>query len=315
VCGNGLNISTSNGKLIYQVGEECDKNRKCPSDETTTTTSFREPDDPTTTTSTTKDRTTTTSTTEEPTTTTTSTTILSGNCRFVFVPDTQSTTDRGLRYNYGGEVNTPFSSLLGTPTNIGGEDGVVYTVCSTNAPQWLIVSTNTTTAFPSGIFLLADGGVCFGNGECEYVPTTTTSTTVGDGGSGPITTTTTNGNNETTYCVSFDWLGSQVIPQSSGRAYADSTTVSQITEFYLYDVACGNGDFDALANALTTGYGLTVSRSNSTANFTLNSLTNNSQMNYWTLGVTYNSGTVTQAPEWLACHQPNTFCFTQPILS
>ena len=211
VCGTGLNISTSDGKLIYQVGEECDKNRKCPSDETTTTTSFREPDDPTTTTSTTEDRTTTTSTTEE--------------------------------------------------------------------------------------------------------PTTTTSTTMGDGGSGPITTTTTRGNNETTYCVNFDWLGSQVIPQSSGKAYADSTTVSQITEFYLYDVACGNGDFDTLANALTTGYGLTVSRGNSTANFTLNSLTNNSQMNYWTLGVTYNSGTVTQAPEGLPCHQPNYFCFTQPILS
>ena len=211
VCGNGLNISTSSGKLIYQVGEECDKNRKCPSDETTTTTSFREPDDPTTTTSTTEEPTTTTSTTEE--------------------------------------------------------------------------------------------------------PTTTTSTTMGDGGSGPITTTTTIGNNETTYCVNFDWLGSQVIPQSSGKSYADSTTVSQITEFYLYDVACGNGDFDALANTLTTGYGLTVSRGNSTANFTLNSLTDNSQMNYWTLGVTYNSGTVTQAPEGLPCHQPNNFCFTQPILS
>ena len=47
VCGTGLNISTSDGKLIYQVGEECDIYRKCPSDETTTTTSFREPDDPT----------------------------------------------------------------------------------------------------------------------------------------------------------------------------------------------------------------------------------------------------------------------------
>ena len=113
-------------------------------------------------------------------------------------------------------------------------------------------------------------------------------------------------------CISYDWLGSNVIPQANGKAYSNNTTVSQITEFYLYDVGCGNGDFDSFAQTLTTGYGLTVSRYGSNAEFILNSLTNNSANNYWTLGVSYVSGTVTQAPVGLPCHQPNSFCFTQP---
>ena len=116
-------------------------------------------------------------------------------------------------------------------------------------------------------------------------------------------------------CIMYDWLGSQVIPQSHGKAYADTTTVSSITEFYLYDLGCGQQDFEYLVNNfLTTGYTFTVSRSadNSSATFTLDSLTDNTSNDYWTLGVTYVSGSVTQAPSGLPCHQPNSFCFTYP---
>ena len=116
-------------------------------------------------------------------------------------------------------------------------------------------------------------------------------------------------------CIMYDWLGSQVIPQSHGKAYADTTTVSSITEFYLYDLGCGQQDFEYLVNNfLTTGYTFTVSRSadSSSATFTLDSLTDNSSNNYWTLGVTHVSGSVTQAPLGLPCHQPNSFCFNYP---
>ena len=119
----------------------------------------------------------TTTTSTSTTSTTTSTTTISGNCRFIFVPNTVSTAGFGLRYNYEGVIDALFSTLFGTPDNIGGEDGVVFTVCSTNSPEWWVQSTNSTTAFPSGVFALADGGVCFNNGECEWIPTTTTTTT------------------------------------------------------------------------------------------------------------------------------------------
>lgn len=214
---------------------------------------------PATTTTTSTSTSTTTSTTIAPTTTTTtSTTILSGNCRFVFVPDTVSTTDRGLRYNYGGEVNTPFSSLFGTPTNIGGEDGVVYTVCSTIAPQWLIVSTNTTTAFPSGVILLADGGVCFGNEECEYVPPTTTTTTSTTSGTTTSTTTSTTEAPTTTTTTS-----TTIAPTTTTTT---STTADPYNYYYME--GCPGTTYDGLDRVVRTTSTLTVSTTPNVADAT-----------------------------------------------
>ena len=107
-----------------------------------------------------------------PTPTPTPTSTPSTTCQYVFVPNTVSTTDRGLRYNNGGEVNTSFSSLFGVPSYEGGVNGVVYGVCTSTAPQWLIVSSNVTTTFPSGVYIIGSGGSCSDNTpDCEWTPT------------------------------------------------------------------------------------------------------------------------------------------------
>lgn len=107
-----------------------------------------------------------------PTPTPTPTPTRSTICQYVFVPNTVSTTDRGLRYNNGGEVNTSFSSLFGVPSYEGGVNGVVYGVCTTTSPQWLIVSSNVTTTFPSGVYVIGTGGSCSDNTpDCEWTPT------------------------------------------------------------------------------------------------------------------------------------------------
>ena len=62
VCGSGLNISTSHDKLFYTVGEECDTDRKCPTDDPTQT--------PTPTPTSTETPTPTPTSTDEPTTST-----------------------------------------------------------------------------------------------------------------------------------------------------------------------------------------------------------------------------------------------------
>ena len=177
----------------------------------------------------------TTTTTTSTTSTTTSTTTISGNCRFIFVPNTVSTAGFGLRYNYGGVIDALFSTLFGTPDNIGGEDGVVFTVCSTNSPEWWVQSTNSTTAFPSGVFALADGGVCFNNGQCEWIPTTTTttSTTTSTTTAPPTTTTTT-----TTTTLPPATCNDVTIDNSSGLDknryginYLDENNVQQTSTF------------------------------------------------------------------------------------
>ena len=102
------------------------------------------------------------------------------NCEFIFVPNTESTVDRGLRYNNGGEINTPFSSLFGVPSTEGGVNGVVYGVCTTTVPQWLVVSSNVTTAFPSGTYHIGSGGTCSINTpDCQWSPSTPTPTPTG----------------------------------------------------------------------------------------------------------------------------------------
>jgi hypothetical protein len=166
-------------------------------------------------------------TTTTSSTTTSSTTTLSGNCRFIFVPDTVSTTGFGLRYNYGGVINALFSTLFGTPDNIGGEDGVVYTVCSTNSPAWWVESSNNTTAFPSGVFALADGGSCFNNSQCEWIPTTTTSTSTT---TTSTTTTTTTAPPATCHDVTLD-NSSGLDKNRYGINYLDENNVQQTSTF------------------------------------------------------------------------------------
>jgi len=134
------------------------------------------------------------------TTTTTSTTIASPNCEFVFVADSVDTTGYGLRYFNGGQVDTLFNSLFGTPTTYGGVSGVVYGVCSTITPQYWEQSTNTTIPYPSGVEYVGSGGVCGIDTDCVYTPpatTTTTSTTAE-----PTTTTTTSTTAEPTTTTS-----------------------------------------------------------------------------------------------------------------
>ena len=92
-------------------------------------------------------------------------------CQHVFVPDTQSTTDRGLRFNNNGEQNVPFSNLFGTTTVEGGVSGTVYSVCSSLNPLWLIVSSNITTEYPSGTYIIGSGGSCTENFDCEWIAT------------------------------------------------------------------------------------------------------------------------------------------------
>lgn len=103
-----------------------------------------------------------------------------GTCQFVFVEDTVDTTNKGLQYNFGGEVKTPFP-MLGTSTNIGGTDGVVYGICTTGTISWWDVPSNTFTPLPAGVSLLASGGPCQANEGCEYqIPTPTPTTPVTD---------------------------------------------------------------------------------------------------------------------------------------
>lgn len=129
----------------------------------------------------------TTTTTTAPITTTTTTTE-SGTCRNIWVNDLVDSSRYGLRYFLPnvGQTDTIFSNLFGTPYNLGGNDGVVYSVCSTIAPQTWDSVTNTLVDLGSQVVALSNGGSCQINTQCEFVPpSTTTTTTV------PVTTTTT----------------------------------------------------------------------------------------------------------------------------
>ena len=151
-------------------------------------------------------------------------------------------------------------------------------------------------------------------------PTTTTTTTevettITSTTEVPTTTTTTTESNITEYCVFFDWFGDGAIPTAAGHAYSDNSNPALITEFYLYDVGCGSADFQTLASMMTTGYQLTVSRLGSDAIYTVNGFTENVIDNYWTVSVTYVSGTVTESNPGAPCHQPCGFCFENPEIT
>ena len=113
----------------------------------------------------------------------------------------------------------------------------------------------------------------------------------------------------------FDWLGDGALPSNAGQGYSDSATPSLITEFYLYDVGCGSADFQTLAGMMTTGNQLKVSRLGSDAYYTVTGFTENVINNYWTVSVTYISGTVTESNPGAPCHTPCSFCFENPILT
>ena len=114
--------------------------------------------------------------TRTPTITPSSTSPLTGNCQFIFVPDSLDTTGYGLRYNLGGEINTLFGSLFSTPITYGGIAGQIYSVCSTLQPLYWEQSTNTTISYPSGVIYLGTGTTCTSNIDCTYVEPTPTPT-------------------------------------------------------------------------------------------------------------------------------------------
>ena len=90
-------------------------------------------------------------------------------CRFVFVPDTVSTTDKGLSYTVNGNTALiRFTDLRSTITNYNGVDGEVYSVCSESSPLWYDYNGAGATTDPSGVERPADGGSCTFNGSCSY---------------------------------------------------------------------------------------------------------------------------------------------------
>ena len=115
-------------------------------------------------------------------------------------------------------------------------------------------------------------------------------------------------------CIPYNWMGANAIPAGNGIAYSNNINPSQITEFYLYDILCTGYDVNNIF-PLPTGNSLEVKLGNQTATYTVNSFTNAPVGTYWTVGVTYVSGTVSTST--INCHSPNLFCFdvTQPGIS
>lgn len=109
-------------------------------------------------------------------------------------------------------------------------------------------------------------------------------------------------------CIPYNWYGTGAVPGTSatGVAYANSTTPSSITEWYLSDILCSGYDINNLF-PLSTGNSLDVKLGNQIATYTVNSFTNASPGNYWIVGVSYVSGTISVSP--VTCHQQNLFCF------
>jgi hypothetical protein len=108
-------------------------------------------------------------------------------------------------------------------------------------------------------------------------------------------------------CVPYNWKGANVIPAANGLAYSNNINPSLITEFYLYDILCSGVDMNAYF-PLSTGISLDVKLgTNQVATYTVNSWTNATVGSYWTVGVTYVSGTVSTST--VNCHIQNLFCF------
>ncbi len=96
-------------------------------------------------------------------------------CRFVFVPNNVSTTDKGLDYDLNGTITlTRFSQLISQPTTYNGVVGEVYAVCSDSHPLWYDFNGGGAMTDPSGVQRPPNGGSCTSNNNCSYstpVPT------------------------------------------------------------------------------------------------------------------------------------------------
>jgi hypothetical protein len=92
-----------------------------------------------------------------------------GNCQFVFVPDSTDKTDYGLNYFFdGNQVLLRFSELRATPTVYNGTSGEVYGVCSTSTPLYYNFGVNGSIQDPIGVERPAMGGSCTTNSLCVY---------------------------------------------------------------------------------------------------------------------------------------------------
>ena len=203
------------GNTPTQIFADCDT---CNNVTTTTSTTLA----PTTTTTTTTQAPTTTTTTQAPTTTTT----LVGICRNIWVNDNVDSSRYGLRYTLPstGQTDVIFDNLSGVPFFIGGNAGVVYSVCSTTVPQTWDSVTNTIVDLGSQVVALSNGGTCLVDGNCEFIvttttlaPTTTTTTLV------PTTTTTTL---TPTTTVAPTTTTTTLVPTTTTTTIAPSTTTT-----------------------------------------------------------------------------------------
>ncbi len=90
-------------------------------------------------------------------------------CRFVFVPNNVSTTDKGLDYDLNGTITlTRFSQLTSTPTTYNGVVGRVYAVCSDSHPLWYDFNGGGAMTDPSGVERPPNGSSCTSNNNCSY---------------------------------------------------------------------------------------------------------------------------------------------------
>lgn len=104
-----------------------------------------------------------------------------GTCRAVWVNDTVNTSRYGLRYRLPShqQKDTLFGSLFGTPFIYGGDSGTVFNICSLISPSTWDSVTNTIVDLGGDVVDFADGGSCYINTDCEWIPPTPTPTGTG----------------------------------------------------------------------------------------------------------------------------------------
>jgi len=99
-------------------------------------------------------------------------------CRFVFVPDTISTTGYGLDYVQNGVIIlTRFTDIAGQSTTYDGVVGTVFGVCSETYPLYYDFDGGQgAITDPVGVERPPNGGSCSINKSCIYTPPTPTPT-------------------------------------------------------------------------------------------------------------------------------------------
>jgi len=99
-------------------------------------------------------------------------------CRFVFVPDTISTTGYGLDYVQNGVIIlTRFTDIAGQSTTYDGVVGTVFGVCSETYPLYYDFDGGQgAITDPIGVERPPNGGSCSINKSCIYTPPTPTPT-------------------------------------------------------------------------------------------------------------------------------------------